>query len=175
MLVRKSIHQLEEYNHEQHGLYLQPVTTLANFNWSKYTAGLSSEELADMEQAKAKLENYKRVYEIMEYASELNALMYIIEMQISANNPTYPMSVYRKSASTSLRVLIKDIERMLAAYYSLIDDCEGYPEWQNKVLMDLGGTVSYLALTIDETSRDALLETSEVFKRFDAEKQVYFK
>lgn len=85
------------------------------------------------------------------------------------------MSVYRKSQSTSLSVMIHDIEKIMAAYYSMIDDCEGYPEWQNKILMDLGGTVSYLALTIDETSRDALLETSEVFLRFDAEKQKYFK
>ena len=64
---------------------------------------------------------------------------------------------------------------MLEAYYSLIDDCEGYPEWQNKIVMDLGGTVSYLTLTIDETSRDGLLTTSDVFLRFDAEKQKYFK
>ena len=71
--------------------------------------------------------------------------------------------------------MLHDIEKMLEAYYSLIDDCEGYPEWQNKVLMDLGGTVSYLALTIDETSRNALIETSPVFLRFDAEKQIYFK
>ena len=128
-----------------------------------------------MESAKAKLENYKKIYEIFEYASELNELMYIIESQISSNNPSIPMSVYRKSHSTSLQVMIHDIEKMLAAYYSLIDDCEGYPEWQNKILMDLGGTVSYLALTIDETSRDGLTENSEVFLRLDAEKQKYFK
>jgi len=79
VLIRKSIHQLGEYNHEQFGLYLQPVTMLANFNWSKYTAGLSAEELNDMESAKAKLENYKKIYEIFEYASELNEHMYVIE------------------------------------------------------------------------------------------------
>ena len=41
--------------------------------------------------------------------------------------------------------------------------------------MDLGGTVSYLALTIDESSRDAAVEVSEMFRRFDSEKQIYFK
>ena len=101
--------------------------------------------------------------------------MFVLETQISSNNPSYPMSVYRASHSTSVEVLIHDIERMLKAYYSLIDDCEEHPEWQNKVRMDLGGTVSYLALTIDESSRNGLLETSDVFLRFDAEKQVYFK
>ena len=131
--------------------------------------------MVDMEQAKAKLENYQKIYDIFEYATELNELMYIIESQISSNNPSYPMSIYRRSASTRVSVLIQDIERMLEAYYSLIDDCEGYPEWQNKIVMDLGGTVSYLTLTIDETSRDGLLTTSDVFLRFDAEKQKYFK
>ena len=175
VLVRKSIHQLNEYNKEQHGMYLEPVNMLNNFNWSKYTAGLSTEELADLEQAKSKLENYQKIYEIFEYATELNELMFVIESQISSNNPSYPMSVYRRSKSTSLQVMITDIEKVLEAYYSLIDDCEDYPEWKNKVIMDLGGTVSYLALTIDDTSRDGLLETSEVFLRFDSEKQKYFK
>ena len=151
------------------------MTALANFNWNKYTAGLSDEEIADLETAKAKLENYKKIYEIFEYATSLNETMYVIESQISSNNPSYPMSVYRRSASTSLSVMIKDIEKVLEAYYSLIDDCEGYPEWKNKVVMDLGGTVSYLTLTIDDTSREALVETSDVFLRFDAEKQKYFK
>jgi hypothetical protein len=41
--------------------------------------------------------------------------------------------------------------------------------------MDLGGTVSYLALTIDESSRDAAVEVSEIYRRFDLEKQIYFK
>ena len=129
VLVRKSIHQLGEYNKEQHGMYLEPVTMLKNFDWSKYTTGLSTEELADMERAKSKLENYEKIYDIFEYATELNDLMFVIESQISSNNPSYPMSVYRRSTSTSLQVVIKDIEKVLAAYYSLIDDCEGYPEW----------------------------------------------
>ena len=73
------------------------------------------------------------------------------------------MSVYRRSASTSCANMIDDIEKMLEAYYSLIDDCADYPEWQKKVVLDLGGTVSYLALTLDDTSRDALFEASPIF------------
>ena len=110
-------------------MYLEPVQMLTNFNWSKYTAGLSEEELADMERARDILENYKKIYEIFEYASHLNMLMFVIESQVSSNNPSYPMSVYRRSESTSVKVMIHDIEKMLEAYYSLIDDCEGYPEW----------------------------------------------
>jgi len=85
------------------------------------------------------------------------------------------MSVYRRSASTSMDAMVGEIEKVLRAYYALIDDCEDYPEWKNKVVLDLGGTVSYLTLTIDETSRNALIEASDVFLRFDAEKQTYFK
>ena len=95
--------------------------------------------------------------------------------QVSSNNPSYPMSVYRKSASSACESVLGDIEKMLAAYYSLIDDCEGYPDWQKKLEIDLGGTVSYLALTIDESGRDSLVESSEIFMRFDSEKQKYFK
>ena len=60
VLVRKSIHQLDEYNEEQNNMYLEPVITLQNFtkNWDKYTAGLSQEELADLEDARGKLEHY---------------------------------------------------------------------------------------------------------------------
>ena len=51
MLVRKTLHQLHEYNLEQNEMYLEPVTTLDKFSksWDKYTSGLSEEELADME------------------------------------------------------------------------------------------------------------------------------
>lgn len=85
------------------------------------------------------------------------------------------MSIYRRSSSTRLDFMIHDIERVLRAYYSLIDDCADYPEWQKKIVLDLGGTVSYLTLTIDDSSRDQLVETNDVFMRFDAEKQIYFK
>ena len=81
VLVRKSIHQLVEYNHETNNMYLEPVTTLQNFtaNWEKNISGLSEEEVADLEQARDKLENYKKIYEIFEYASSLNEIMYTIE------------------------------------------------------------------------------------------------
>ena len=175
MLVRKSLHQLHEYNHEQNNLYLEPVVTLDNFKWDKYTSGLSEEELADMEKAREKLENYKKIYEIYEYATDLNDIMFTLETQVSSNNPSYPMSIYRRSASTTMDSMIGDIEKVLEAYYALIDESADYPDWQKKIILDLGGTVSYLALVIDDSSRDTLVETSEAFKRFDAEKQVYFK
>jgi len=96
--------------------------------------------------------------------------MYVIEGQISSNNISNPLNVYRQSWSTRLENMFGDIEKIMQAYYDLIDDCADYPEWQRKVILDLGGTVSYLALTIDDASRDALVEKSAAFSRFDAEK-----
>jgi hypothetical protein len=128
-----------------------------------------------MEKARDTLKNYEKIYSIFEYATELNGLMYTVETQISAGNPSNPLSIYRQSHSTTLASLVVDIEKCLDAYYGLIDDCEGNKEWQHKVELDLGGTVSYLALTIDDVSRDALVASSPTFLRFDAEKQKYFK
>lgn len=107
------------------------MITLKNFEkkWDKFTAGLSAEELADFEEAREKLRTYAKIYDIYEYASGLNELMYVIEAQYASNNPSNPFSIYRASSSTKLSNMIGDIEKALAAYYSLIDDCEGYPEW----------------------------------------------
>jgi hypothetical protein len=85
------------------------------------------------------------------------------------------MNMYRYSESSSSGVLFPEIEKCLEAYYGLIDDCAEFPEWQKKVQKELGGTVSYITLSIDESSRDEAVEISPVFKRFDFEKQVYFK
>ena len=102
-------------------------------------------------------------------------MMYTLETRISANNPSIPFSIYRQSNSSKIVSLFPEIEACLEAYYGLIDDCEGYPEWQVKVEKELGSTVSYLFLTLDESSRDQLVATSAAFARFDAEKQIFFK
>lgn len=83
--------------------------------------------------------------------------------------------MYRVSSSSSMENIFPEIEKCLEAYFSLIDDCAAYPDWQKKIQKELGGTVSYLALCLDEVSRDIAVETSEVYRRFDLEKQIYFK
>jgi len=81
VLVRKSLHQLHEYNTEQDNTYLDPVAALIKFEkkWSKYTSGISEEELADLEQAREKLRTYEKIYSIFEYATDLNDIMYTLE------------------------------------------------------------------------------------------------
>ena len=103
-LVQKTLHQLYEYNDETHGSFLKPILESKNFlkSWSQNTSGLSAEEVADLEKARADLENYEKIYNIFEYATDLNRAMNIIETRICANNPSVPMNMYRISSSSSI-------------------------------------------------------------------------
>ena len=139
------------------------------------TAGLSEEEIADLERSQNTIEHYSKIYDIFDYCTRLHNMMYTLEMRVSANNPSIPFSIYRQSKSSNLETLYPEIEACLEAYYGLIDDCEDCPEWRTKVEKELGSTVSYLFLTLDESSRDNLVATSPAFARFDAEKQIFFK
>ena len=85
------------------------------------------------------------------------------------------MNIYRRSGSSSIDVLFPEIEKCLVSYYSLLDDCKDFPEWHEKIQKELGSTVSYLCLSIDEDSRNSAVEVSEIYRRFDLEKQIYFK
>ena len=84
-------------------------------------------------------------------------MMYALEARISSNNPSIPFSIYRASKSTNLESTFPEIEACLEAYYGLLDDCKDCPEWYKKVEKELGSTVSYLYLTMDESSRDNLV------------------
>lgn len=90
-------------------------------------------------------------------------------------NPTNFFNIYRYSSSNSVEKVFSEVEKCLEAYYQLQDDCEGHPDWQRKIEEEVGGTMSFLAKQMDEASRDEACKTSEVFKRFDFEKQKYFK
>lgn len=67
------------------------------------------------------------------------------------------------------------MERCLDAYYGMIDDCREYPEWARKIEEDVGQNMAFLFLSFDESVRDALVEKSPLFARFDYEKQKFFK
>jgi len=170
------MHQLHEFNAETHGSFVKPVLELnkAVNNWDKFTAGLEAEEVADLERARSQLENYQRIYDIYEYATELNSIMNVLELRIFTNNTSLAPNAYRFSKSSRIEVLLPEIEKCLEAYYGLIDDCEGNPEWQKKIVKELGSTVSFLTLTIDESAHSELIKIP-IFARFDMEKQRYFK
>ena len=109
------------------------TATKFNKNWSSNTAGLSSEELEDLESARASIENYEKIYSIFEYSSEITRLCNTVETRICANNPSIPMNMYRRSASSTMEHIFPEIEKCLEAYYGLVDDCAEFPDWQKKI------------------------------------------
>jgi hypothetical protein len=58
------------------------------------------------------------------------------------------------------------MELILKAYYAMIDDCAHSPSWVRKIEEDLGQSMALMAITFDESARDALVLQSEVFQRF---------
>jgi hypothetical protein len=57
----------------------------------------------------------------------------------------------------------------------MIDDSKDCPEWVKKIEEDIGQNIAYTFVNFDESVRDALVEKSHLFKRFDLEKQKFFK
>lgn len=49
-----------------------------------------------MEQAKKNLERYEQIYTIFEYGADLNGIMTAMETRVAQNNPSVPMTIYRK-------------------------------------------------------------------------------
>ena len=129
--MQKTVYQLYKYEHENGGLYHNPVEVLHNakVDWASITAGLSPEENFDFEAAKQTLEQYERVYDIFEYSSELNDCVQNLELRITSNNPNVPMNMYRKSSAANTGNLIAEMESYLKAYYDLIDQCQEFPDW----------------------------------------------
>ena len=85
------------------------------------------------------------------------------------------MNIYRQSESNNQDNLFKEMESFMQAYYDLLDDCQDYPEWQRKLQEDLGQSVSFLGIMMEEALRDDITKRSAIYERFDSEKQVYFK
>ena len=64
------------------------------------TKGMGPHELADMQKAKSSLEDYEKLYSLMEYIHELNEAMNCLETRIRTGNPTNFLSVYRSVSLT---------------------------------------------------------------------------
>lgn len=58
------------------------------------------------------------------------------------------------------------MELILKAYYQLIEETNDLPEWRRKFEDDIGLAIHYMVINFDESVRDALVERSELFKRF---------
>lgn len=86
-----------------------------------------------MEKARDTLDHYEKIYNIFEYATDLTKMANMLETRICGNNPSMPLNMYRTSGSSKIEVLFPELENVLEAYYSLIDDCADYPDWQKKI------------------------------------------
>jgi hypothetical protein len=169
---------LFEYNHDDADqLYTKPVVDLswAKNNWAYLTKGMSDLELTDFEKARDQLEHYDKIYSIAEYSSHLNEYITMLEKRMQSNNTSIPMNIYRSCPANQVEVLFHEVEGYLQAYYDLIDDCQDYPHWQRKLQEDLGQSVSFLGIMMEEAVRDNYVESSAIYERFDSEKQIYFK
>ena len=96
--------QLFEYNQDDNNSALtKPCLDLqyAQKNWAKLTSGMSEEELADFTEAKDTLENYEKIYSIVEYVSEIHEGITTLEKKIQTNNPTMPQNMYRRCSANS--------------------------------------------------------------------------
>jgi len=58
----------------------------------------------------------------------------------------------------------------MQAYYDLMDDMKEYPFWQRKLQEDLGGSVSFLGIMMNETVREKHIDVSPIYNRFDMDK-----
>ena len=70
-LVQKSMSQMHMYN--KHDKYKRPTLDLfvLKRRWAFLTQGMSEEEVADLHHTKEILENYEKIYSIVEYCSDL--------------------------------------------------------------------------------------------------------
>ena len=112
----------------------------------------------------------------MEYGADLNGVLTTLESRIASSNPSVPTTIYRKSWHNSSINVFNEVELCLEAYYGLVDDCaKESVEWVRKVEEEIGQNIAFLFVAFDESVRDTLVEKSHLFRRFDMEKQKFFK
>jgi hypothetical protein len=105
--------QLNVYNFDEaYSQYTKPTIDLYYMNkyWAFLTKGMQPAELHDFEQAKKQLEHYEKIFGIVEYVSELNEHLTVLERRIQTNNPTMPQNMWRKCSGNAPDKLWPEIE-----------------------------------------------------------------
>ena len=108
--------QLFEYNHEDmQCVYTKPALDYYTLqkNWSSLTKGMSEEEVSDLEGAKDILQNYEKIYTIVEYVTMMHEGMTTLEKKIQTNNATMPQNMYRRCSANSQAALFHEMEAYL--------------------------------------------------------------
>ena len=102
---------------------------------------MGEHEVKDLENAKHQLEQFNKIHTIMTYTSDLCDRSTLILYREDANNHTQPLSVYRASKHNEIEKLIPEVEAVIHSYYDLVDQLEGYPEWQFKIQEEAGSQI----------------------------------
>jgi O-succinylbenzoate synthase len=55
---------------------------------------------------------------------------------------------------------------LLKGYYDMVDDCATNPDWIRKIEEEVGSSLAFMAIAMDESMRDGLVAHSPYFKRF---------
>ena len=177
-MVQRTLNQFQEYNDEElFAGYTRPTLDLhiGQKFWGFMTKGMNENELADMHRAREQLEDYEKLYNLMEYMDQLNDTMNNLESRIRTGNPTNFLSIYRSSEHNQVENVVEEVELIVKAYYDLLDACTDSPAWKYKIEMELGQNICYLLANIEEGDEHPIFETSPYFKRFDEDKQIFFK
>ena len=113
------MHQLGSFDSDADGGFSRPILVRNSYvkNWDSNIKDLSEEEVADLERARDQIAHYEKIYNIYDYATKINDIMYCLEARISSNNPSHPLNVYRWSEHNSTQNLIPEMLEILEAYY----------------------------------------------------------
>ena len=57
----------------------------------------------------------------------------------------------------------------------MLEDAKDFPEWVRKIEDDIGQAMAFMFINFDESVRDSLVARSDLFQRFDMDKQRFFK
>ena len=176
-IVQRTSFQFGHYNQHHDYAYNKPVTALWFLNKfeTRLTTGASKYEVADLQAARQHLEDYQRLYTLMEYISHICETATLIMNRELTNDASNPLNIYRSSSHNQIESLLPELESTIEAYYDVLDQLEGHPEWRDKIEVEAGAQIAFLATSMDETSRDYLVERSEAFARFDQDKHKFFK
>ena len=89
--------------------------------------------MADLNSAKKTLEEYDDLLEFVKYCTQVMNVCLLLGNKMHMHNPTQPLAIYRQSSASSFGANFADINLLLKAYYSMVDELQDNPVWQRKV------------------------------------------
>ena len=148
---------------------------LVNRFWGRLTNGALESEIEELEEAKEKLIEYNKLHQFMTYCSDLCERATLLMNREETVNSIIALNFYRGSQHNRIENIFPEIEALLEAYYDVVDSVRDDPDWKYKVETECGSHIAFLATSLSEASRDYLVEHSAPFKKFDLDKQKFFK